>query len=167
MAKDLKELGKEIPCKWRIQSIGYGKAKCVAYLDARDVEDLLDEVVEPQNWQCEYYEMKGNLFCKIGIMTAKYCDACVGTELEHEDWTWKSDCGSESNIEKEKGEASDAFKRAAVRWGVGRFMYRFGIIEMGVGKHTNGKEYPQTKDGKILFNGEQLTEYINSKRKQQ
>ena len=38
-------------------------------------------------------------------------------------WVWKWDCGTESNTEKEKGEASDSFKRACVNWGIGRELY--------------------------------------------
>ena len=55
-------------------------------------------------WQCRYYECKGNLYCSVGIK--------VGNE-----WIWKDNCGTESVTEKEKGEASDSFKRACFTWG--------------------------------------------------
>ena len=64
---ELSELKKEIPFKWRVQSANQWGASCVAYIDARDVQDLLDEVCGPQNWQCKFSEHKGNLFCEIGI----------------------------------------------------------------------------------------------------
>ena len=110
---NLEGLKKKIDFKWRVQSANIYGASCVAYIDARQVQDLLDEVCGAYGWQCEYYEHKGNLFCRIGI-------ACeLANTME---WVWKSDCGTESNVEKKKGEASDAFKRAAVMWGIGRFL---------------------------------------------
>ena len=110
---NLKELNKELPYKEKPGKGGSGKLK---YIDARQVMDLLDEVCEPQNWQCEYYELKGVLFCKIGIS--------IKPEDGIKTWVWKSDCGTESAFDPEKGEASDAFKRAAVKWGIGRFLYK-------------------------------------------
>lgn len=80
------------------------------YIDARDVMDRLDSVLGPENWQKDYKEIKGVLFAGIGI----YVDG---------QWVWKWDAGTESDTEKEKGEASDSFKRAAVNWGIGRFLY--------------------------------------------
>ena len=127
---NLEDLKKEIPFKWRIQSATKYGAKCVAYIDARDVQDILDEVCGAENWQCKYSEHKGNLFCSIGI------------DVNSEDvWTWKEDCGTESNVEKQKGEASDAFKRAAVMWGVGRFLYSKKIVTLPVNE-KNGKYVP-------------------------
>ncbi len=106
---DLEKLKKEMPYKWRVQSSNQWGANCVAYIDARDVQDLLDDVCGASNWQVKYEEHKGNLFASIGINVDG-------------NWIWKSDCGTESNVEAQKGEASDAFKRAAVMWGVGRFV---------------------------------------------
>lgn len=80
------------------------------YIDARQVMDRLDDVVGPDKWQDEYHEVKGNLFCRIGI------------KIDGE-WVWKGDVGKPTAIESIKGEASDAFKRAAVKWGIGRFLY--------------------------------------------
>ena len=45
----LEDLKKELPYKWRVQSSRYGKANCVAYIDARDAQDLLDEVCGQEN----------------------------------------------------------------------------------------------------------------------
>ena len=111
---NLEDLKKELPYKWRVQSSRYGKANCVAYIDARDAQDLLDEVVGPGKWSTEYYESCGLLMCRVGVYT-------------EDGWVWKSDTGSESNVEKQKGHASDAFKRACVSWGIGRFLYRLPI----------------------------------------
>jgi len=80
------------------------------YIDSRQVMGLLDAVVGPENWSDSYVEISGSLFCKISIKVDGQ-------------WISKMDCGSESAIESEKGQASDAFKRAAVKWGIGRFLY--------------------------------------------
>lgn len=88
-----------------------GRATLLLYQDARCAMDILDEAVGNENWQKEYYEVKGNVYCKIGIKN------------QFGEWVWKADCGSESNVDAEKGEASDAFKRSAVSWGIGRELY--------------------------------------------
>ena len=135
---NIEDLKKEIPFKWRVQSTNQYGCTCVAYVDARDVQDLFDEVVGAEHWQCKYEEHKGNLFCSIGVT------------FKEGGWVWKSDCGTESNIEKQKGESSDAFKRAAVMWGVGRFLYSLKIIKIKeVAKDNNGKYYPTLNGQKI------------------
>jgi len=141
----LQDLKKVIPHKWRVQSTNEYGSQCVAYVDARDVQDLLDEVCEPHNWQVVYEEHKGNLFAKIGVK--------IGDE-----WVWKSDCGTESNIEKQKGESSDAFKRAAVMWGVGRFLYSLKIIKIKEVISENGKFHP-AQNGKRIWD---INEYCNN-----
>ena len=149
---NLEDLKKELPYKWRVQSSRYGKSTCVAYIDARDCQDLLDEVVGPENWQSIFYEENGLLFCKVGIQCKNLSE-----------WVWKSDTGSESNVEKEKGHVSDAFKRACVSWGIGRFLYRLPIQTLKT-KEYKGKEYPYAPEkDKIIFDGETLTNYINWK----
>lgn len=145
----LEDLKKEIPFKWRVQSSNQYGAKCVAYIDARDVQDLFDEVVGPANWQCKFTEQKGNLYCEIGIRVS--------------DWVWKSDCGVESNVEKQKGEASDAFKRAAVMWGAGRFLYALPILTLPVKDNGKGKFAPYSeKAQKFITNSDQITQWCNS-----
>ena len=66
---NLKDLNKVIPCKWRVQSYSKNKpqGQCVAYIDARDVMDLLDEVVGKGNWQDDYKLIDGKLLAGIGI----------------------------------------------------------------------------------------------------
>ena len=149
--KNLKDLKKGLPYKWRVQSTKYGKATCVAYIDARDCMDILDEVVGVENWQDKYYEADGKLFCAVGIFAG-------------ECWVWKADTGTESNVEKEKGKSSDAFKRACVKHGIGRFLYRLPMQILQTKKHSNGREYPYAPEkDKIIFDGETLTKYINWK----
>jgi len=157
---DLKDLKKVIPYKWRIQSFSktYPSATCVAYIDARDVMAMLDDIVGPENWQSDYKEIKGNLYCGVAI------------RIDNE-WIWKWDCGTESNTEKEKGEASDAFKRAAVRWGIGRFLYDLEIqyIKTNAKKDGNNYSYPvndrgeKIKDLSVYLNESNKISYISSK----
>ena len=146
---NLKDLKKEIPYKWRVQSANQYNAKCVAYVDARDVQDLLDDVIGAENWQCKYEEHKGNLFCSIGISSSEVNGVA--------EWAWKSDCGTESNVEKQKGEASDAFKRAAVMWGVGRFLYSKEIVKLKT-KEEKGKWFPIDASGQKIWD---VTKHIN------
>lgn len=82
----------------------------LAYLDARDVMERLDLVCGPAGWQCDYPHANGKTVCRIGLK--------VGDE-----WIWKADGAGDTDIEAEKGALSDAFKRAAVRWGIGRYLY--------------------------------------------
>lgn len=88
------------------------RATLLLYKNARVDMALLDERFGPENWECDYKELKGNLYCGVGV---RYTE---GGPL-----VWKWDCGTESNTEAEKGEASDAFKRACVRHGQGRELY--------------------------------------------
>ncbi len=80
------------------------------YVDARYVMDKLDEL-GPENWQDLYVQNDPNsVLCGIGI------------NIDGQ-WIWKYDVGTPSDIESEKGAHSDAFKRAAVKWGIGRDLY--------------------------------------------
>lgn len=145
---NLEDLKKEMPFKWRVQSTNQWGASCVAYIDARDVQDVLDKVCGQDGWQARYSEHKGNLFCSIGIFSDDFAEA---------EWVWKEDCGTESNVEKQKGEASDAFKRAGVMWGIGRFLYSKKIVKIPVEKDNNGK-YQPFENGKRVYD---ITEYCN------
>lgn len=102
------------------------------YKDARCDMSILDETAGVENWQRDHKEVKGNLYCGVGIWSEKKSQ-----------WIWKWDCGTESSTEKEKGEASDSFKRACVNWGIGRELYTAPQIkiycEMVEEKDRNGK----------------------------
>jgi hypothetical protein len=153
----LNDLKKEIPFKWRVQSANAYGASCVAYIDARQVQDLLDEVCGAENWQCKYEEHKNNMFCSIGINITNV----TGIDINPL-WVWKSDCGTESQVEKQKGEASDAFKRAAVMWGIGRFLYSKKIIKLPVKKNDKGKYLPySTKTSKFVY-GDDISLWCNA-----
>lgn len=98
---------------WRIGQMKKGdatKGKALAYLDARDVMGRLDEVCGPGGWQCRYSHALNKTVCDIGVKV-------------DDEWVWKADGAGDSDIEAEKGALSDAFKRAGVRWGIGRYLY--------------------------------------------
>ena len=84
--------------------------------------------------------------------------ASIGINSNNE-WVWKSDCGTESQVEKEKGEASDAFKRAGVMWGIGRFLYSKKIVKLPV-KEKNGKYYPYSEQqSKFISSPDDITKW--------
>ena len=116
----------------RVGAVGSKYVTLLLYKNARVDMQILDETVGPEAWQREHYECKGNLFCRVGIYFSDY--PAPG-------WVWKADCGSESYTEKEKGEASDSFKRACVNWGIGRELYTAPTIFVPL-------EEAKVKDGK-------------------
>ena len=124
----------EIDC--RIQSIGQNKTKAIGatillYKDARVDMNILDETVGAMNWQRGHSVVDCNLYCTISIW-----DETKGQ------WVSKSDVGTESNTEKEKGQASDSFKRAGFNWGIGRELYTapFVYITLQDGEWYEGRD---------------------------
>ena len=91
----------------RPQSVKNGKATMLLYIDSRAVVSLLNETVGNMNWTSEFYEANGQMIGKIAIY-----------DEDRDIWVSKSDTGSESNIEAEKGLVSDIYKRVLSRWGV-------------------------------------------------
>lgn len=129
----------EIDC--RIQSIGQNKTGAVGttillYKDARVDMNILDETVGAMNWQREHSVVNGNLYCTISIW-----------DEVKEQWISKSDVGTESNTEKEKGQASDSFKRAGFNWGIGRELYSAPFVYIQLDK----SEYIE-RNGKLTSN---------------
>lgn len=129
----------------RVQSISKNKsgkvgAVLLIYKDARVDMNILDKVYGPGNWQRTHEVINGNLFCNIDIWDA-----------EKKCWVRKQDVGVESNTEKEKGQASDAFKRAGFNVGIGRELYTgpFIYVELRPDEyHEQGnsiKCWPSTK----------------------
>lgn len=115
----------EIECRQGNWSKDKEKYTVLLYKTARCDADILDEVFGRDNWKSMHYEVKGKDFCMIEVRTRFEDDSAFmekGKSICYE-WVGKSDCGSESNIEAEKGEASDAFKRAGFQWGIGRELY--------------------------------------------
>ena len=99
----------------RVGHVSEKGCSLLLYKDARVDMTILDETVGTEGWQRKHYECKGNMYCSVGVLCG-------------ETWVWKDDCGAESNTEKEKGEASDSFKRACVNWGIGRELYTAPFI---------------------------------------
>lgn len=128
----------------RIKSVKPTGVFLLLYKNARVDMNILDETVGAENWQREHYECKGNLFCKVGINTN------YGTD-KPDKWVWKSDCGTESNSDAQKGEASDSFKRACFNWGIGRELYTSPLIRIEPKKCNiqNGKCYGRFEVEKI------------------
>lgn len=129
----------EIDC--RIQSIGQNKTGAVGttillYKDARVDMNILDETVGAMNWQREHSVVNGNLYCTISIW-----------DEVKEQWISKSDVGTESDTEKEKGQASDSFKRAGFNWGIGRELYSAPFVYIQLDK----SEYIE-RNGKLKSN---------------
>jgi hypothetical protein len=104
---------------WRVGSTNSEKTKgmALAYLDARDVMDRLDEVFGVDGWQESFKETPTNrIICRLACrFPAQDSDGL---------WVTKSDGAGVSDIEGEKGAISDALKRAAVKFGIGRYLYR-------------------------------------------
>jgi hypothetical protein len=117
----------------RVSRVTNAGVELLLFKDARCDMRILDETVGAENWQCEYYEHKNTLFCKVGLFT----DYARGPM-----WVWKSNAGAPSNMEAQKGEASDAFKRACFCWGIGRSLYtapRIFVYADKCGKIQQGK----------------------------
>ena len=151
MSIDLKLLQKPLPLKWRVRSAFPNKVNpthviLVGYVDSRQVQQLLDDVCGPENWSDEYYESKGKQFCKIGIQI-------------NNEWVFKSDSGEPSSMSSTKGESSDSFKRAAVKWGINRTAYKVGEVKLPC-KMFSEKPYPVDESGKFI-KGQALFELCN------
>ena len=124
--------------KWRV-SHGFernGQIKCLmlAYIDARHVFDRLDDVMGIGNWQTTIEETaKGRVLCSLGL------------RIEG-DWIVKTDGAGATAVEAEKGAISDSIKRAAVQFGIARYLYGMGNT------YAHGKKTP--KGSYVLADGE-------------
>lgn len=105
----------EIEC--RISQISEKGLSLLLYKTARTDANLLDETVGAENWENDFKEIGGVLYGGIGIY-----------DQMRDDVIWKWDAGTESFTEAEKGRASDAFKRAGFKWGIGRELYTAPFI---------------------------------------
>lgn len=135
----LKECFPANDIEWRLQQAGIKKdgsiwAKCLAYVTNRAIQTRLDEVCGPENWKNEYTKAPdGGVLCGISIK--------IGDE-----WVTKWDGAENTDIEGVKGGLSGSMKRAAVQWGIGRYLYN---LEEGWAQIAdNGKFSGKTKDGK-------------------
>lgn len=114
----------------RVGSVMKGAATLLLYKDARCDMNILDETVGQMNWKREH--SRDNRNCTVSIW-----------DKEKEQWISKEDTGTESNTEKEKGLASDSFKRACVNWGIGRELYTSPRIRISceTKEKSNGNGY--------------------------
>lgn len=129
LAKLLEPFPKEL-VSWRAQHLTAGgdKALALAYIDARDVMNRLDDVCGGDGWQCEYPHAGSKTICSIGIKCG-------------EEWVWKADGAGDTDIEAEKGAISDAFKRAAVKWGIGRYLYDLEAVWVPCDSYKKGEKF--------------------------
>lgn len=126
--------------EWRLQSCGESNGKiwgkCLAYVTNRAIQTRLDEVCGPQNWKNEYDKAPdGGILCGISIK----CDG---------EWITKYDGAENTQVEAVKGGLSDSMKRAAVQWGMGRYLYN--LDEGWADVSDKGKYRGCTKDKKYF-----------------
>lgn len=114
--------------RWRCGPTTKDKSKgiALAYIDARDVMKRLDTVCGDL-WQCRYPFIG---CCDVGIK--------IGDE-----WMWRSNGAGTTDIEADKGQYSDAFKRASVMWGIGRYLYYLDNVWCELDKYKNIVKPPQ------------------------
>lgn len=126
----------------RVGQVGKRGVSLLLYKDARVDMNILDEVYGSEYWQRVHREVKDNMLAAVGVWN----DAI-------KEWIWKWDIGTESNVEKEKGEASDSFKRACINLGIGRELYTapFIFIPCKTAKQDNGRY--KVDDETYDFNG--------------
>lgn len=126
----------EVECRVSTATVrqeGKVSATYLLYKDARVDMKILDEHFGPMNWQREHCLIGDRLYCTISIY-----------DTEKGIWIKKQDVGTESNAEPEKGQASDAFKRAAFNVGIGRELYTAPYISVDL----EPEEYTTYQDAK-------------------
>ncbi len=125
----------EIEC--RVSTINARGCSLLLYKDARCDQNILDETVSPMRWKRSHQLIGDRLYCTVEIW-----------DIEKGQWIAKQDVGTESYTEKEKGQASDSFKRACFNWGIGRELYTAPFVWIPAGnvnlEDNNGKKI--TKD---------------------
>ena len=126
----------EIDC--RVAIVKDSGVSILLYKDARFDMNILDEAIGITNWKRHHEVINGNLFCTVEVW-----------DEEKKEWISKQDVGKESYTEKEKGQASDSFKRACFNLGIGRELYTAPFIwipnkYVNIQQGRNGK--PTTND---------------------
>ena len=105
----------EIEC--RVSIINERGLALLLFKDARVDQKILDETFTPFGWRRTHQSIEGNLYCTVEVW-----------DKEKSQWIAKQDVGTTSYSEKEKGQASDSFKRACFNWGIGRELYTAPFI---------------------------------------
>ena len=128
----------EIEC--RIGMVKEGKGiSLLLYKDARADMKILDETFGMFGWEREHEVIDGNLYCTVRVW-----------DDNNKRWISKQDVGTESNTEKEKGQASDSFKRACFNFGIGRELYTAPFIWIPASKGYS--KYEKFKVKEIGYN---------------
>lgn len=122
---------------WRVGSTKKDKSSglALAYIDARDVMQRLDDVVGGGGWQVRYSHADKKTICELSLLVPAY----DYNDTNRREWITKSNGAGDSDIEAEKGAISDAFKRAAVLWGIGRYLYELPNVWVDLDTYTNAK----------------------------
>lgn len=121
--------------EWRVERAGTKNGKTwalvLAYVTNRAIMQRLDDVCGIDNWKNEYKDIPNGVECTIYIRL-------------HGEWVGKCDASQYTNIEATKGGRSGAMKRAAVQWGMGRYLYNlkhaYADIKQGGREWTKGKQ---------------------------
>lgn len=145
------ELDRIIEFKFRIWPWNKAKTRfqVLWYIDARNIMDFLDKEVWIGNWQRDHKEVAWKVYWWLWI------------KIDNQ-WIRKWDCWTESNIDKEKWESSDSFKRACVNWGIGRYLYTLPNLAITKEEADNNK-YNITKFVKTKYKKELWEWYKNIK----
>lgn len=133
----------------RVGTVGAKGVTMLLYKDARCDMNILDETYGAEFWQRDHKQVKENMFCGVGVWNKALAQ-----------WIWKWDCGTESNTEKEKGEASDSFKRACFNLGIGRELYTGGLIFISCKTKPNGSKHEL--ENKFEFSGARVSKIVYS-----
>lgn len=147
--KYFEEFGKPFPYSdvhWRLQYVDTeeNQGLAIPYLDARAIADRFDEVLGQGNWRDEYTPwhkytetVTEHNKPKEKNKCSQLCTIYVYDD-ERKEWVGKTDGAENTDIESVKGGLSDAFKRAAVKWNVGRYMYKMKPVWVMVKKKGKG-----------------------------
>lgn len=136
--KDLSKPFNPASISWRVGATKQDKTQgiALAYIDARDVMERFDAVCGVDGWQASYPWSDGKkLCCSISVF------------VDGKGWVGKANGAGDSDVEAEKGAFSDAFKRAAVLWGVGQYLY--SLPNTWVDLEPAGKSYKISKQAQI------------------
>lgn len=146
MSEIMEELKKPFPADkvhWRVgkKANNGNRGLALAYIDSREVMDRLDDVVGPENWKRVHdFGPDGEILCGLAIRIK-------------DEWITKWDGAAHTNFEAEKGGLSDSFKRAAVNWGIGRYLYNLEAKWCDLDKYGNIKNPPSLPKWALPGNG--------------
>lgn len=146
LEQQLKAPFDEVDIEWRVQQSGFTKAgkpyaQVLAYVDNRAIMDRLDAVFTIAGWMNEYKEAPdGGILCGISA------------EIEG-NWITKWDGADKTNIEATKGGLSNSMKRAAVQWGIGRYLYSLPtkFVDVTEQKGDNYIKIEDKKSGQVFY----------------